>query len=100
MKWIEVIDQDMEKLLVNLNKKHKLDVLRNVYKKVYSVDVSIFISIDMEQPKLVANYRVTEAIARYCMLEHDEELFQIVLPNVEAIRSLTPYSHGNNSKGY
>lgn len=38
----------MEKLLVNLNKKHKLDVLRNVYKKVYSVDVSIFISIDME----------------------------------------------------
>ena len=38
----------MEKLLVNLNKKHKLDVLRNVYMKVYSVDVSIFISIDME----------------------------------------------------
>lgn len=48
----------------------------------------------------MANYRITEAIARYCMLEHDEELFQIVLPNVEAIRSLTPYSHGNNSKGY
>ena len=86
----------MEKLLVNLNKKHKLDVLRNVYKKVYSVDVGFIISVNVEQPKLVANYRVTEAIARYCMLERDEELFPIVLPNVEAIRSLTPYSHGKD----
>lgn len=38
----------MEKLLVNLNKKHKLDVLRNVYKKVYSVDVGFIISVNVE----------------------------------------------------
>ena len=39
---ISVNVQVIEKLLLKLNKKHKLEVLRNAYKKVYSVDAGPF----------------------------------------------------------
>ena len=83
----------IEKLLLNLNKKHKLEVLRNAYKKVYSVDVDFLLHIHRQQ-SLLSNYRITDAIARYCMIQNDKELYPLILPSVEKIRSLSPYSRG------
>lgn len=86
----------IEKLLLNLNKKHKLEVLRNAYKKVYSVDVDFLLHIHPQQ-SLLSNYRITDAIARYCMIQNDKELYPLILPSVEKIRSLSPYSRGSLS---
>ena len=83
----------MEKLTMNLSKKRKYDALKMVYQQMILVNVIKIVGIQ-KQPQITSNYRITDAIARVCMNQQDEELFTQILPSVEKNKKISPFSRG------